>query len=303
MAIGTITSPYWALESTAFEQLKTTLAKGVSITAGTGRNTRAQSLADIYHHTAVIRIQGLLMKSDNDILRYFGGTSTTAIRHAVTDAAADSGVENILLVVDSPGGSVDGLAEAGDAIRAARDIKPVVAQVDGTAASAAYYLASQANEIHAGRMDLIGSIGVRMLLYDWSKAFANEGIEAVPIDTGEHKSAGAMGTKITQAQRDEFQRMVDEYFEDFVSAVVRGRGVSEATVRKSADGRAWTGTTAIARGLIDSLATLDQTLQRMIYRGGKKQESHALRAWKHQSRGWSLRGRTAGMSIGRGGCK
>ncbi len=212
---------------------------------------------------AIIDVLGVLTKRPSLYQVYFNASSTQLIRQAVEMAAADQDVRAILLRIDSPGGSVEGLAELGDAVFAARQSKPVYAQIDGMSASAAYYIASQAEKIFAGRMDLIGSIGTRLLFYDWSRLFANEGIEAVPIDTGEFKSAAAMGTEITDRQRAYFQSIVDQYFADFVAAIVRGRGMTEQAVRAIADGRIMVAGEAKSLNLIDGIQSFDQTLEQL----------------------------------------
>lgn len=212
---------------------------------------------------ARVPVRGPLVKSRGLIETIMGFSSTSEIQRMVEDAVADESVKQIVLEVDSPGGSVSGLAELADAIYTARDTKPVIAQVDGMAASAGYQIASQANQIFAGREDMVGSIGVKLMLYDFSQAFEEAGIEAVPIDTGEFKSAGEMGTEITEEQRADFQRLVDRYFDGFVDAIMRGRGMSEASVREVADGRVFIGSEAEGLGLIDGVQTLRETLTQL----------------------------------------
>lgn len=208
---------------------------------------------------ALIDVTGPLLK-DAGWLSYFGFGSTRDIRRAVEAAAADDDVETIVLRIDSPGGTTDGIAEVTDAVAAAARGMPVVAQVDGMAASAAYWIASQATTIVAQRMDMVGSIGVRMLLYDFSQAFANEGVEAVPIDTGPFKSAGAVGTEITEEQRADFQRVVDAYMDAFRTAVMAGRSMSADAFAAVADGRLFTAAEALSLGLIDRVGTVEDTL-------------------------------------------
>lgn len=208
--------------------------------------------------TAVVSLMGLMMRRAGPFARLFGITGTDSIRLAMQAALNDPDVENVVLRIDSPGGSVSGLDQLADTI--AQKTKPVIAVVEGVAASAAYYVASQADRILVGRTDLVGSIGTRMLLYDFSKAFENEGIKAIPIDTGEHKSAGAMGTEITEAQIAEFQKLVDFYFEDFVGIVAKGRRLSSTEVLKVADGRMFPPSEAIALGLVDDVGTLQDVL-------------------------------------------
>lgn len=212
---------------------------------------------------SVIPVQGPMVKSAGLIEEILGFTSTNQIREAVEEAAADESVNQIVLQIDSPGGSVGGLAELADAVFAARDQKPVIAQVDGQAASAAFQVASQASQINMGREDMVGSIGVRLMLFDLSEAFANEGIEAVPIDTGEFKSAGALGTEITERQREDFQRIVDQFMDGFTDAIMRGRGMSEEAVQEVSDGRLFIGQEAVSLGLADEIKTLRETLSEL----------------------------------------
>jgi len=266
-----LTDNVWSIEPGAMRKLAAAMARygpaaGAAVTveagpAGDGQRDGLPLQVD-RSGVAMVHLAGPMVKNPGVFGMIFGLAGTLAVRRAIEAAAADEAVGSILLRIDSPGGSVDGLAELGDAVYAAAQQKPVVAQVDGMAASAAYYVASQATAIYAHRMDLIGSIGTRLMLYDWHRLFEKEGVEAVPIDTGEFKSAGALGTEITQSQRADFQRIVDAYFEDFRAAIIRGRGLSVDAVNAVADGRIWTATEAMAGGLglIDGIQPLERTL-------------------------------------------
>lgn len=228
---------------------------------------------------AIVDLMGPMFRRAGSVARrHFGLAGTDATRMAVEAADADPDTEHILLRVDSPGGSVSGLDQLGDAV--ARTAKPVTAVVDGMAASAAYYVASQADRILLGRTDMVGSIGTRLMLYDFSKMFEQEGVEAVPIDTGPFKSAGAMGTKITEEQRADFQRIVDFYYNDFVGAVARGRNLSEKAVLKVADGRLFTPGEAQSLGLVDGIATIAEVrheLRSRMSRRGRKTDAARAR--------------------------
>lgn len=224
---------------------------------------------------AVIPMMGPMMRRAGPTARVFGITGTDSTRLAIEVALADDAVERILLRVDSPGGSVSGLDQLGDVVNAAD--KPIVTQVEGMAGSAAYYVAAQSSRIMVGRTDMVGSIGTRMLMYDYSKMFENEGVEPVPIDTGEFKSAGAQGTQITEAQRDDFQRIVNFYYEDFVRAVSRGRNMTEAAVKDAGDGRIFPPEEAMELGLIDGVATLEKTLNEMRSQQSRSTDSARAR--------------------------
>lgn len=214
---------------------------------------------------AVVSLTGVLLKNPPRWMASYGINGTRPVAITLDLAVADKSIETIVLRIDSPGGSVDGLAELGDKVFSVRQQKKVIAQVDGMAASAAYYVGSQAHEIYAGRMDMVGSIGARSMLYDFSKMFETEGIRPVPIDTGKFKSAGAMGTKITKEQEADFQRIVDSYFADFLATVLRGRSkLSEKELREVADGRMFLSTEAINLGLIDQVRTMEETLREFV---------------------------------------
>ena len=260
---------YWGIMPGAESDVKGRLAahraycaaKGVAPTAGPAMDADRDGLPirDAGGGLAVVTISGVMVRSVGPWGAFYGLAGIDDTRLAIESALADDDIDQILLRIDSPGGSMAGLSQLGDAISAAE--KPITAVIDGVGASAAYYVASHADSIVMGKTDLVGSIGVRMLLYDYSVAFSNEGIEAVPIDTGEHKSAGAMGTEITEAQRAEFQRIVDFHYADFTDRVAGGRGMTTEAVSELADGRMFTPPEALASGLVDSIGTFIETLR------------------------------------------
>lgn len=271
---------YWAIHPQAADDTAAKLTayahylQSHGVTDGPAEEGQRDGLPiRVSNGVAVIPVMGPMIRRAGPIARIFGITGTDSVRLAVETAIADEDINNILLRVDSPGGSVSGLDQLGDVLNGAE--KPVIAQVEGLAASAAYYVASQANRIMVGRGDLVGSIGTRIMLYDFSKMFENEGIEPVPIDTGEFKSAGALGTEITERQREDFQRIVDFYFDDFVSVVARGRGMTEDAVREVGDGRMFTPREAIDSGLVDGISTLERTLFELRGSGRKTQTARA----------------------------
>lgn len=223
---------------------------------------------------AVIDVKGPIIKDGGWFADYFGLASSRRIQKSIIDAVNDSQIEQIILSIDSPGGSVDGLSDVGDAVKAANTVKPVISHVDGMAASAAYYIAAQSSKIYANRMDLIGSIGTRMLLLDYSEMAKNEGIKVIPIDTGKFKSAAAPGTKITDEQIADFQRIVNDYFYDFRSVVMSGRNMSSEQFKTVSDGRVWLANDAITLGLIDGIKNISES----FLRGSRSVKSAKLKA-------------------------
>lgn len=198
----------------------------------------------------------------------FGGTSSVSLKNRLQAAGKDSRVKAILLAIDSPGGSVDGLAEVADTVREVGQGTPIYAQVDGWAMSAAYYIAAGAKEISAHRMDQVGSIGTYIWTYDDSRAMQDAGFDPVLITTGEYKGMGAPGIPYTQEQIAFLQEEVNAYFEDFLRQVSTGRGMSMKDTRAVADGRYWFAKEAKASGLIDRVRGFGDTLAAIQKRHG-----------------------------------
>ena len=204
---------------------------------------------------AVFSVEGVLVPEAN----WRGEVGSFALASALSAAARDEQIEAGVLLVNSPGGVCHGMLEATAAAAEFAGSKRLVAQVAGCCCSAAYNLASQCHEIFAGPRDDIGSIGTRSLIYDWSKWFAEAGLEAVASDTGPIKSIGAMGTEITAAQREFMQQRVDYLQEDFKRNVMSGRGMTEEQYDLVATGAWWFGEQAVSLGLIDGVQTSQQT--------------------------------------------
>jgi len=204
---------------------------------------------------ATIPISGVLLKTVPGWVRYFEieATGYDEIRQMVALAVSDPRVERIELRIDSPGGQVAGGTEAADAIRAAAQAKPVTAVVEDLAASAAYWLATSARSITAGRNAEVGSIGVYMVYRDWSKMFEDAGVRTIVIRSGEHKGMGVPGAPISENQIAAEQEVVDQIAEHFIQQVSTGRRMTDEQVRPLATGRVWLAPAALALGLIDGL--------------------------------------------------
>jgi signal peptide peptidase SppA len=191
------------------------------------------------------------------------GADTEKVGRAIDKAAADSGTKAIILHVDSPGGSVAGTAELAAKVRAARDRKPVIAQVDSQAASAAYWVASQATEVVSTPGGSVGSIGVVALHEDISAMLEAEGVRPTLISAGKYKVEGHPFAPLEDEAREHFQSVVDDSYRDFVGAVASGRGVTTKVVEsKYGQGRVLFAQRALTAGMVDRIATFDQTLAR-----------------------------------------
>jgi signal peptide peptidase SppA len=173
----------------------------------------------------------------------------------VTAMTADPAVKRALFVIDSPGGYVAGSFEMADAIDGLADAKPAATICGSYCTSAAYLQAVQTDWIVAFKTSIVGSIGTRSAVIDASKLFADWGVKMIPIDSGGMKSAGLIGTEITQDQIDYFRSTVLQLQALFTAEVADGRGVSIEQAQKWADGRVFVAADAKAMGLINQVGS------------------------------------------------
>jgi len=191
---------------------------------------------------------------------YYDASCYMGISAKFRAATEDSGIEKIVLYVDSPGGNHHGLGEASDAIFAARSAgKEVVAVVDPEAASAGYWLASQANRIVGLESGWVGSVGSQIFLYSEKKMFDEMGvdIEVIRAAISPNKNLGIPYETISESARAERQSWVDAAGEQFIAHVERGRGLSREKILKDfGQGSMYFMPEAIKRGMVDAIGSL-----------------------------------------------
>lgn len=255
----------WAIEPSAYERLRELvmgssherLAAAASLSAADTTDPGYENRGGV----AVVPFTGVVAKRATIWSRIFGGRAvTTDTRSAITAAVADPTVKSILLVIDSPGGTVDGTADLADAVAAANLMKPVCAYAEDMCASAAYWVGSQAGRFVGNSTATVGSIGVFASVPDVSRLVKNLGIEVNVVKSASGKGAGTTGAPVTDAQLAEVQRMVDAIHVQFVAAVSKGRGKPMADL---ADGRMHIGQAAVDLGFLDAIEPLSATIQAM----------------------------------------
>jgi ClpP class serine protease len=176
--------------------------------------------------TAHIAISGPLSSEGPDLWDLFwgyGGTSYQDITAALDRAKNDPFVKSVILDINSPGGAIDGLDLTWQAIRAVG--KPIAAHAGSLLASAAYWLASGADTIYVdAATSQIGSIGVLVASYDWSKWEEKVGIREIIITSS---NAPDKNPDIaTEQGRDAIRSRLDALERIFYARVSEGRRVS-----------------------------------------------------------------------------
>lgn len=224
-------------------------------------NERQQAY-EVRDGAALIPLQGVLGRRMNLMSNMSGGTSTELFARDVQSAVNDPEVQSIVLLVDSPGGTVAGTQSAASVVMAARGSKPIAAFVEGTMASAAYWIGSAADVVVLDSSTAqVGSIGVVATHTDISRMEEASGIKTTEIVAGAYKRIASQHGPLSEAGRESIQSQVDYLYAQFVQDVAMQRGVSEEkTLANMADGRIFIGKQAVENGLADSVLTLSETI-------------------------------------------
>lgn len=179
---------------------------------------------------AVISINGTLVKKSTGMNALSGLTSYEELSKQLTAAATDSAVKGILLDIDSPGGECSGMFDLADLIYGIRGSKPVYAVANDSAFSAAYGLASAADQIYVTRTGGVGSVGVYMCHVDQSEYDAKEGVKYTYIFAGDNKIDGNPHAPLSADALGNYQSEVDRLYGMFTSLIARNRAQSVESI-------------------------------------------------------------------------
>lgn len=183
------------------------------------------------------------------------------VESRISKAKLDPNNRAIMLLIDSPGGTV---YESDETYLALMDYKketgrPVYAYCESMCASGAYYIASAADEVIANRNSMVGSIGVICGQFvDATELLKKLGVDITTVHTGKNKLAGQYYETPTDEQIADYQVLSDEIYDRFVGIVAKGRDMSKDDVRALADGSVYSAEQCKKSGLIDDIMSRDE---------------------------------------------
>jgi protease IV len=179
----------------------------------------------------------------------------------LTKYGDDASIKAIILRIDSPGGGVASSQEIYEEVRRVRSSgKLVVASLGSVAASGGYYVACVTDRIFANAGTVTGSIGVIVQLANAEELLRKVGLESTVITSGPFKDSGNPTRTLRPEERQVFQALVDDVYQQFIEAVAQGRNLPMDEVRQAADGRIYTGRQARDLRLIDELGSLHDAI-------------------------------------------
>ena len=208
---------------------------------------------------AVIPIFGVIYQTDSSKVWERGSQQ---IARRIKAAADKKEVKAILLDINSPGGSVGAVQEIYSAILRAKaeTRKPFIARFGDVSASGGYYVASACDKIIAEPGTITGSIGVIFSASSFAGLMNKIGMRNEVIKSGQFKDIGSPMRNMTTEERKLLQTLIDDSYEQFVSAVSEGRKMTVEEVKTLADGRIYTGRQALNVKLVDKLGDLQDAL-------------------------------------------
>lgn len=191
-------------------------------------------------HIAVLTIEGLIVSDPHR-------------DRAVRALAENDDTAALIIRIDSPGGTTYGSEALYRSLREVSDVKPVVAVMNGVAASGGYMAALAADHVVARESTITGSIGVIMEATNFVGLMDKLGIESESIKSGPLKAEPNPLSRMTPAGRAAAQAIIADVHKMFVGMVSERRDMSQAQANELADGRVYTGNMAVDAGLIDGL--------------------------------------------------
>lgn len=213
---------------------------------------------------ATVAVHGFLSARPSLSAMFFGGTAMSDLRATCAALARDPRVREVVLDIDSPGGSVYGVHETFLAIRELDQVKPVTAVVSALAASAGYWLASAARRIVVTPSGDVGSIGVYCVHQDRTAFWTAKGVTHTVIAAGAHKTDGLEVVPLTDDSKARLQRLCDAKYAQFVGDVALGRRTTADAVRAGyGEGSVLCAEDALTARLVDAIDTPDATHARL----------------------------------------
>ncbi|MGY6705916.1 S49 family peptidase [Roseinatronobacter sp.] len=264
-ALDAVLGAPWAIQPDALEQIIQIAAREHDVSPEALEKYRADTVAraetlEQRGSVAILNVAGPLFRRANLFTEFSGATSYDVMRRDLQVALDNRDIKSILLNIDSPGGAVNGCGELAKAVFASE--KPVVAYVGGMCASAAYWLASAAQQVIVDDAALVGSIGVMAGIRDTSEQDRASGVRNIEFVSSQ--SPNKNPSPDTEEGATSYQKLVDDQAAVFIAAVAKHRGVTaEVVARDYGQGGVLVGADAVAAGMADGIGTFEEVLARL----------------------------------------
>ncbi len=208
-----------------------------------------------FGNVGVIEIKGGLTNKDNWVTQMFELTTYPEIIRAASELMSDDSITDIVLDIDSGGGTAAGIESVARSLKAVGTVKPVHAATGGMMASAAYWIGATAKRIYATEMAQMGSIGVIATHLSFVGMLDQEGIEATVIRAGKYKAPGSPMEKLSERDHAILQKEMDTLHGFFLNHVALSRNLDVSDKSEWGEGQLFFGQEAIDVGLSDKITS------------------------------------------------
>ena len=209
-------------------------------------------------HTALIDLQGVISAD---------ATNADAVISSLQDAFDDNKTRGVILRINSPGGSPVQAGQIYDEIKRLRAKHPEIplhAVVDDICASGGYYVAAAADNIYVDKASIVGSIGVLMDGFGFTKTMEKLGVERRLLTAGENKGFLDPFSPVDDEQQQYAKKMLEEIHDQFIGVVKEGRGKRLKDTPELFSGLVWSGEASIELGLADGLGSVESVARDVI---------------------------------------
>ena len=230
-------------------QLENVLTGKIQLPSFTDKDDEATIVISGIQSIAVIEVDGIIGKRLSLLETECGGCDLDSIAFQIKEVASDPNIKTIVFNINSPGGTVTGVREIGELIAEVSKTKNTIAYTDTLCASAAYWIASQCNEIVVSASSDIGSIGVYSLYLDETRALEIEGLKVNAISAGKYKLVGSSFKPMQEDERALLQADIDKIYNQFKAAVTNKRNIPDEYMQ----GQIFDGEKAVQIGIADGV--------------------------------------------------
>ena len=225
----------------------------------------ATTAKNIKGKIAVLPLVGTISQRIGSMSHASGGIATDEFGAWFDAAIADNEIGAIVIDTDSPGGNVFGVQELSQKIFDARGTKPVIAVANSLMASAAFWIASAADEIVVTPSGEVGSIGVIAVHTEQSEAESQAGFKTTVMTAGKFKGEGNQFEPLTDEAKNSIEGRLQDFFVQFTGDVARNRGVARsAVVSGFGQGRVVGADAAVDAGMADRVGTFQAVIERLV---------------------------------------
>ena len=232
----------------------------------TGKNTRS------HDKIAVVYCSGEIVVDGPE-----GTLAGQQMARTLAEIRNDESVKAVVLRVNSPGGAAQGAEMINHEIGLLKEVKPVIASYGDYAASGGYWISARADKIYTNRSTLTGSIGVFSLIPNFGNALRKKvGVNIVNINTHRHSGIMSLMEPLDAAEQAYMSQMTERVYSDFTALVAEGRRMPVEKVDELGQGRVWTGSDAVERGLADEIGTLTDAIDYAAVAAGLESDSYRV---------------------------